>query len=52
MAANRNKCHLLISGKTWVIVNVNCFEIKNSECETLIAIKVDRKLKFKNYLDS
>ena len=51
MKANHDKCHLLVSGKNNVTMNVSGFKIKNSECEKLLGIKVDCGLKFENYLD-
>ena len=32
-------------------MNLNDFEIENTECEQLLRIRVDCKLNFKNYLD-
>lgn len=32
-------------------MNLNDFEIENTECEQLLRIRVDCKLKCKNYLD-
>ena len=34
--ANNDKCHLLVSGKNCVTLNVNGFEIENTECEKLL----------------
>ena len=51
MTANRDKCHLLVSGKNNVTMNAGGFKIKNTECEKLLGIKVNCGLKFENYLD-
>ena len=51
MKANHCKCHLLVKGKNDGTMNVGWFEIKNTECDKLLGIKVDCKLKFENYLD-
>ena len=51
MTANRDKCHLLVSGKNKVTMNAGGFKIKNTECEKLLGIKVNCGLKFENYLD-
>ena len=51
MTANRDKYHLLVSGKNNVTMNAGGFKIKNTECEKLLGIKVNCGLKFENYLD-
>ena len=51
MTANRDKYHLLVSGKNNVTMNAGGFKIKNTECEKLLGIKVNCRLKFENYLD-
>ena len=50
MKVNHDKCYLLVSGKNCVIMNVNGFEIENTECDKLLRIKVDCEMKFKIYL--
>ena len=51
MKVNHDKCHLLVSCKNNVTMNASGFKIKNTECEQLLGIKVDCRLKFENYLD-
>ena len=50
MKANHDKCHLLFSDKNLVTMNLSGIEIKNTQYEKLIGIKVDCELKYKNYL--
>ena len=49
--ANYDKCHLLVTGKNNVTMNAIRIKIKNTECEKLLGIKVDCRLKFENYLE-
>ena len=51
MKANYDKCHLLVTGKNNVTMNAIRIKIKNTECEKLLGIKVDCRLKFENYLE-
>ena len=51
MKANHDKCHLRVNGKNDVTMNASGCKIKNTECEKLLAIKVDCTLMFENYLD-
>ena len=44
MTMNHDKCY-------WVTTKVIGFEIKNTEREKMLGIKVDCELKFENYLD-
>ena len=47
MKANHHKCHLLLNGKNLVTMNISGIDIKNTECEELLGIKVDCELKYK-----
>ena len=51
MKANISKCHLLVNKKDGVVINLEETEIKNSEYEKLLGIKVDTKLNFNEYLN-
>ena len=50
MKANISKCHLLVNKKDKVIINLGRTEIKGSEYEKLLGIKVDTKLSFNEHL--
>ena len=43
---NTDKCHFLVSTSKEVSLNVNNFKIKNSDCEKLLGVKFDSKLRF------
>ena len=43
MKANISKCHLLVNKKDEFLINLGETEIKNSEYEKLLGIKVDTK---------
>ena len=49
--ANPDKCHLLVTTKASISLNVNGFQIKNSK-EKLLGIKFDSKLSFENHVSS
>ena len=49
MKANYDKCHLLVTGKNNVTMNAIRIQIKNTEYEKLLGIKVDCGLKFGPY---
>ena len=51
MKANISKCHLLVNKKDDVVINLGETEIKNSEYEKLLGIKVDTKLNFNEHLN-
>ena len=51
MKANISKCHLLVNKKDEVVITLGEMEIKNSEYEKLLGIKVDTKLNFNEYLN-
>ena len=51
MKANISKCHLLVNKKDEVVINLGETEIKNSEYEKLLEIKVDTKLNFNEHLN-
>ena len=41
MKANKDKCHLLLSNKERVTMKIGETEIKSSNCEKLLGIKID-----------
>ena len=51
MKANISKCHLLVNKKDEVTIRIGDTEIKNSEYEKLLGIKVDTKLNFNEHLN-
>ena len=51
MNANISKCHLLVNKKDKVVINLGEKDIKNSEYEKLLGIKVDTKLNFNEHLN-
>ena len=50
MKANKDKCHLLLSNKEKVTMKIGETEIKSSNCEKLLGIKIDN-LTFNKYLN-
>ena len=52
MKANISKCHLLVNKNDEVVINLGETEIKNSEYEKLLGIKVDTKLNFNEHLNN
>ena len=51
MKANISKCHLLVSRKDEVVINFGETEIKNSEYDKLLGIKVHTKLNFNEHVN-
>ena len=51
MKANQDKCHLIVSRNKNISMHVGPFEIKNTNCEKLLGIKVDSRLNFNENLD-
>ena len=51
MKANISKCHLLVNKKNEVTIRIGETEIRNSEYEKLLGIKVDGKLNFNEHLN-
>ena len=51
MKANITKCHLLVNKQDEVVLNLGETEIKNSDSEKLLGIKVDAKLNFNEHLN-
>ena len=47
---NADKCHFLVSTSQEVSLNVNNFKIKNSDCEKLLGVKFDSKLRFDQHV--
>ena len=52
MKGNEDKCHVLISTKENVCVNIGTTQITNSACEKLLGIKVDSSLNFEDHIGS
>ena len=46
LKSNADKCHLLVSSSDAVNLRVSEYDIKNGECEKLLGVKFDNKLKF------
>ena len=46
LKGNADECHFLVSASQEVSLNVNNFKIKNSDCEKLLGVKFDSKLRF------
>ena len=51
MKANQDKCELIIGKNENVSMYIGPFEIKNTNCEKLLGIKVDSRLNFNEHLD-
>ena len=51
MKENRDKCHLIISKNQNILMHIGPFDIKNTNCEKLLGIKVDGRLNFNTHLD-
>ena len=51
MKANKDKCHLLLSNKERVTMKIGETEIKSSNCEKLLGIKIDNNLTFNEHLN-
>ena len=49
--ANQDKCHLIVSKNENISMHIGPFEIKSSNCEKLLGIKVDIRLNFNEHLD-
>ena len=52
MKANKGKCYFLIRGSENNTINVDGNVIEKSNCEKLLGVDADYKLKFKKRLDS
>ena len=52
MKAEKDKCHLLISGSENITINVDRNIIEKSICDKLLGLNVDYKLKFNEHLQS
>ena len=52
MKGNEDKCHVLISTKEKVWVNIGTTQITNSKCEKLLGIKIDSNLNFEDHIES
>ena len=51
MKPNPDKCHLLTSSSDEVSIFVDNYNIKSSECEKRLGIKIDNKLNFNTHVD-
>ena len=51
MKANKDKCHPLLSNKERVTMKIGETEIKSSNCEKLLGIKIDNNLTFNEHLN-
>ena len=49
--ANKDKCHLLLRTKERVTMKIGETNIKNSNCEKPLGIKIDDKLTFNEHLN-
>ena len=50
LKGNADKCQFLVSASQEVSLNVNNFKIKNSDCEKLLGVKFDSKLRFDQHI--
>ena len=50
MKGNEHKCHVLISTKETVCVNIRTTQITNSKCDKLLGIKIGSNLNFKDHI--
>ena len=50
LKVNAHKCHFLVSTSREVSLNVSTFKIKNSDCEKLLGVKLDSKLRFDQHV--
>ena len=50
LKSNADRCHLLVSFSDAVNLRVSEYDIKNSECEKLLGVKFDNKLKFEKHI--
>ena len=50
LKGNAAKCNFLVSTSQEVILNVNNFKIKSSDCEKLLGVKYDSKLSFDQHI--
>ena len=51
MKANRDKCHLIVCENENISMHIGPFEIKNTNCENILGIKVNSRLNFNEHLD-
>ena len=50
LKGNADKFHFLVSTSQEVNLNVNTFKIKSSDCEKLLGVKFDSKLRFDQHI--
>ena len=50
LKGNADKCHFLVSTSKEVSSNVNNLKIKSSDCEKLLGVKFDSKLRFDQHI--
>ena len=51
MKTNQDKYHLIVSENENISIHIGPFEIKNTNREKLLGIKVDSRLNFNEHLD-
>ena len=51
MKVNQDKSHLIVSKNENMSMHIGHFQIKNTNCEKLLGIKVDSRLEFNEHLD-
>ena len=51
MKANKGECHLIVSSNEHDSMKLDNIEIRNSNCERLLGVKIDSKHNFKKHLD-
>ena len=47
---NADKCHFIVSTSQEVSLNVNTFKLKNSDCEKLLGVRFDSKLRLDQHI--
>ena len=50
LKCNVGKCHFLVSTSQEIILSVNKFKIKNSDCKKLLGVKFNSKHKFDHHI--
>ena len=51
LKSNADKCNLLVRSSDAVNLTVSEYDIKNSECESLLGVKFDNKLIFETHIN-
>ena len=50
MKGNADKCHFLVRTSQEISLSVNNFKIKNKDCEKILGVKFDYKLRFDQHI--